>query len=62
MSAANKHHYGVNLLWQRAASDATNASSGSTAEASDIGNGTDEGDDEPAHSAPPSKRNMCRRL
>jgi len=42
-------------MWQLE-SDATKASSGSTACASDIGNGTDDGADEPGTSMPPSKR------
>ena len=48
-------------MWQ-AASEATKASSGSTAAASDIGSGTTEGDEEPGTSVPPSKRRLCLRL
>ncbi len=48
-------------MWQLA-SDATNASSGSTAAASDIGSGTELGADEPGTSRPPSKRSRCLRL
>ena len=44
------------------ASEATKASSGSTALASDIGSGTTCGEDEPATSKPPSKRSRCLRL
>ena len=48
-------------MWQFD-SDATNISSGSTAEASDMGSGTTCGDDEAGTSTPPSKRSVCRRL
>jgi hypothetical protein len=48
-------------MWQLEIA-ATNASSGSTAAASEYGSGTECGDDDPATSAPPSKRHACRRL
>ena len=48
-------------MWQLD-SDETKASSGSTADGSEKGKGTTPGEDDPAHSAPPSKINRCRRL
>ena len=47
-------------MWQLD-SEATNASSGSTAVGSDCGAGTTCGDDEPGTTAPPSKRQRCAR-
>ena len=47
-------------MWQLD-SDATNASSGSTAAGSEPGTGTTWGDDDPATTAPPSKRQRCAR-
>ena len=48
-------------MWQLDSAE-TNASSGSTAAASEYGSGTTCGDDEPGTSMPPSKRSRCRRL
>ena len=48
-------------MWQLA-SEATKASSGSTAAALDIGNGTTCGELDAGTSTPPSKRQTCARL
>jgi hypothetical protein len=48
-------------MWQLDAA-ATRASSGSTAAGSDIGTGTDNGDDDAGTVSPPSKRHSCARL
>ena len=48
-------------MWQLEMA-ATSASSGSTADGSEQGTGTESGDDDPGTSAPPSNRHTCRRL